>query len=246
MSRLALVAAAVTMLGQGTKPLPDEAAFFAEARKNLARSTQVQYEYAYKERRAELHMNPFGRLGTGDVNVYEYMPGPTPQVAFRRLVERNGKAVPDAKVERQERRPQTGRSIEDVVNTLQFTIDRREHTGGRDTIVVLFEPRPGAQPQTRQGRVAKVLKGTIWIDEAAREVVRMEGTAMDDVSYGLGIVARINKGAALTVTRERVDGDVWLPTSVRMKGNGRALLVRRMSIDYVLEWFDYRKAQRGP
>jgi hypothetical protein len=186
-------------------------------------------------------MNPFGRLGTGDIHVYEYTPGPTPQVAFRRLVERNGAPVTDAKVERQERRPQTGRSIEDVVNTLRFTIDRREHRDGRDTIVVQFEPRPNADPQTRQGRVAKVLKGTIWIDEASREVMRMEGTAMEDVSYGLGIVARINKGAALTVTRERVDGDVWLPTSVRMKGNGRALLVRKMSIDYFLEWFDYKR-----
>ena len=87
-----------------------------------------------------------------------------------------------------------------------------------------------------------MLKGSIWIDEATLEVVRAEATAMDSVSFGGGFIARLNDGAAVTLLRERIDGNVWLPTSIRMKGSGRALLVRRMTIDYFIEWFDYRKA----
>ena len=226
------------LLGQ-SRPLPDADAFYAETQKNLARSTEVQYQYAYKERRTELHMNPFGRLGTGEVRLYDVTPGPTSQVYFRRLLERSGKPVADGKPERQERRPSSGRSLNDVVATLRFRIGGREVVNGRDTILVHFEPRPAAKPQTRQGSIAKVLKGTIWVDESAREVVRAEAVAMDNVTYG-GFIARLNEGAVVTLTRERIDGDVWLPTSVRMKGNGRALLVRRMTIDYFIEWFDYR------
>lgn len=225
---------------QSSRPLPDAESFYAETQKNLARSTELQYQYAYKERRTELHMNPFGRLGTGEERVYEVTPGPSPQVYFRRVLERAGTPVTDSKPERQERRPTSGRSLSDVVATLRFTLGGREVVSGRDTILVHFEPRPGAKPQTRQGSIAKVLKGTIWVDEAAREVVRAEAVAMDNVSYG-GFIARLNEGAAITLTRERVAGDVWLPTSVRMKGSGRALLVRRMTIDYFIEWFDYRK-----
>ena len=221
------------------RPLPDEQAFFETARANLARSNELQYQYAYKERRTELHMNPFGRLGTGEVRLYQVTPGPSARVYFRQLLERGGKRVPAEKPEQQERRPTTGRSLNDVVATLRFTMSGREVRDGRDTIVVRFEARPDADPQTRQGSIAKVLKGRIWIDEAAREVVRAEATAIDSVTFG-GIVARLNEGAEVTFTRERVDGDVWLPTSVRMKGNGRALLVRRMNIDYFIEWFDYR------
>lgn len=224
---------------QAPRPLPDEAPFYAETQKNLQRATQLQYRYAYKERRTELHMNPFGRLGTGEVRLYEVTPGPTDRVYYRRLVARAGKAVPDSRAERQERRPTTGRSLADVVATLRFSIARREILDGRDTIVVQFEPRPDADPQTRQGRIAKVLKGEIWVDEAAREVVRAEAVAIDNVSFG-GFIARLNKGAEVSLLRERVDGDVWLPTEVRMKGNGRALLLRSLNIDYFIEWFDYR------
>jgi hypothetical protein len=222
------------------RPLPDEQEFFEAARTNLARSNEVQYQYAYKERRTELHMNPFGRLGTGEVRLYQVTPGPSARVYFRQLLERAGKRVPEETPERQERRPTTGRSLNDVIATLRFTLSGREVRGGRDMIVVGFEARPDADPQTRQGSIAKVLKGRIWVDEAAREVVRAEATAVDSVTFG-GIVARLNEGAEVTFTRERADGDVWLPTSVRMKGTGRALLVRRMTIDYSIEWFDYRK-----
>ena len=241
MPRVIILVAAL-LAGQDGKPLPEPESFYAEVQKNLTRSNEVQYRYAYKERRTELHMNPFGRLGTGEVRLYEVTPGPSERVYFRRLLERAGTPVPDSKPERQERRPTTGRSLNDVVATLKFTIARRERVNGRDTIVVEFEPRPDARPQTRQGNIAKVLKGTIWVDEAAREVIRVEATAIDGVSFGAGFIARLNEGAHISLTRQRVDADVWLPTSIRMKGNGRALLsIRRMNIDYSIEWFDYRK-----
>jgi hypothetical protein len=238
----ALLAACAVHLSaaQDARPLPDDEPFFAETQRNLSRSTQIQYRYAYKERRTELHMNPFGRMGTGEVRLYEITPGPTDRVYFRQLLQREGKPVTDSAPERQERRPTTGRSLADVVAILKFTLARRETVNGRSTIVVTFEPRPDARPQTRQGTIAKVLKGTIWVDEAAREVIRAEATAIDSVSFGAGFVARLNEGATVSLTREQVDDGVWLPTSIRMKGNGRALLLRRMNIDYFIEWFDYR------
>jgi hypothetical protein len=224
---------------QNPRALPDEASFFAATQKNLARSTQLQYRYAYKERRTELHMNPFGRLGTGEVRLYQVTPGASDRVYFRHLLEREGKPVTDSAPERQERRPTTGRSLADVVATLRFKLARRETVNGRSTILVNFEARPEARPQTRQGNIAKVLKGTIWVDETAREVIRAEATAIDDVSFGGGFIARLNEGAAVSLTREQVDDGVWLPTSIRMRGDGRALLLRRMNIDYFIEWFDY-------
>jgi hypothetical protein len=45
------------------------------------------------------------------------------------------------------------------------------------------------------------------------------------------------------VVREPVD-TVWLPTSIRLSGDGRALLLRKLDVDYFIEWFDYRRAQK--
>jgi hypothetical protein len=223
--------------------LPDEKSFFAAIRENMARANREQHRYAYKERRTELHTNPFGRLGTDGVVVYDVTPGPAPNITFRRLLEKDGKPVTNSRPEKQERRVRTsGRSIvDDTVNVLDFTIDRRETITGRSAIVVRFEPKPDADAETREGKMAQAFKGFIWVDEAAREVMRAEATAIDDLSYGFGLLARIRKGSTVTLTRERID-DIWLPTSVKFKGDGRALFaLRKLHIDFSVEWFDYRR-----
>ena len=72
-------------------------------------------------------------------------------------------------------------------------------------------------------------------------MVRVEATAIEDITYGLGVVARLNKGATVTLVRERVEGDTWLPTSIRLSGEGRAMVLRKLRVDHLIEWFDYRR-----
>jgi hypothetical protein len=230
-------------------PLPDTATFFRETRQNLERSQREQHRFAYKERRTELRTNPFGRLGTtGDTLAYEVTPLEDGAAVLRRLIERDGKPVIGAEAERVERRraqDRSGRprrsSWEDTVQTLRLTMDRREVRGERAVIVVLFEPRPDARPETREGRLARVFKGTILVDEASREVMRVDATAIDNISIGFGLVARLNEGSSVTLVREQVDESTWLPTSIHFNGQGRALLFRRLTVNHAIEWFDYRR-----
>ncbi len=227
------------------RPLPEEQAFFTAARENLSRANRAQDRYAYRERRNEIHRNPFGRIGTGEVRLYDVRPGDEPGVWFRRLLERGGVPVTDSEPERVQRRgrPQGRSAIDDTVATLRFAIDRREVVNGRDTILIRFDPRQDARPQTREGRMAKAFKGVIWVDEATHEVTRVEAVAIDDISYGFGLLARLHEGTVVTLTRERIDGDIWLPTSIRFKGEGRAMVVRKLHIDYGIEWFDYQRVE---
>ena len=236
---------AATAGARQTTPLPDPEPFYAAARANMERSQVEQRAFAYRERRTELHLNPFGRLGTGGTVVYEYTPVPGGG-AERRLLERDGKAVPDAAVET--RPPRSGRSsrrsaVDDAVGVLRFTIDRREIVGGHPTIAVRFEPKPGASAETREGDLAQRFTGTIFVDEASKEVVRVDATAIEDLTYGFGMVARLGKGATVAVRRERVEPNLWLPTSVRFKGRGRALVFRRLDIDQSIEWTNYRRVR---
>lgn len=242
---LVVVAVGVTAAQEVALPnaaLPDVGPFLAAARENLAKATKLQSRYTYKERSTEIHRNPFGRIGSGGARVFEMRPTGEAGVFMRRLIEDDGVPVPDAKperIERRGRRPQSRSSIEDAAAVLTFTLVRRERVDGRDQIVVRFEGDPDARPQTREGRMAKMLTGHIWIDEQAREVVRAEATATDDVSYGLGMVVRLRKGARMSLTRAPVDGQVWMLTSLRFTGEGRAMLVRKLTVNHVIEWFDY-------
>jgi hypothetical protein len=238
-----MAAATVGAGAQTARPLPDRAVLFKTTQDNLARAQREQGRYAYKERRTELHTNPFGKIGTGAVRVYDVTPGGQPGVIIRTLLEKDGVKVSNAKPEREERRgrAQSQSSIDDVVSTLDFVMQRRESVGGKDAIVVTFAPKPGARPQTREGKMAKLFTGSIWIDESAQEVVRVEGTAIDSMSFGLGMIARLNEGTRVALTRQPVDGGIWLPTSVRFVGVGRAMVFRKLTIDYAVDWFEYRE-----
>jgi hypothetical protein len=248
---LVLIAGAVFLHGlapaAGQLPLPEPDAFFEAVRLNLVRSQREQNRYAYKERRTDIHTNPFGRLGTGGTRVVEVVPQPDGLTATRRLLARDDKPVTAGEVEKfnlPRRNPNGSRNIDDIVRTLAFTIGGREMSGGQAFITINFEPRPDARPSTRQGRLAKVFKGTVWVNEALQEVERLEATAIDNLSFGLGFVARVRKGATVSAERKPVEGGVWMPTSLRFSGEGRAILFRKLDVDFAIDWFDYRLA--GP
>lgn len=243
-----LAVAASDGWAQASRPLPDEEAFFRDARENIERARREQYRFAYKERLTELRTNPFGRIGTGRVRAYAVTPEPDGSAISRQLIEEDGKPVVDGKVERitAERRRSRSRerrrrsSAEDTMATLRFSMQRREQLDGRDVIVVAFEPRENADAETREGELARAFSGSIWVDEAEREVLRVEATALDSISFGLGLIARLSKGTTARLERARVADGVWMPTLLEFSGEGRAMLfLRRLTINHMVEWFDY-------
>src|SRR5690349_22528114 len=143
--------------------LPPADAFLREARDVFTKSQEVWYRYSYRERSTELHMNPFGRMGTGAIRVFEVRPAANPKLTYRRLIERDGVAVPESELRRQDAEYQSraariaqsgpdgaGRQhedellarkraqmmVEDVVNTMQFDLTRREIRNGAAVIIV--------------------------------------------------------------------------------------------------------------
>ena len=246
MGRTLLGIAAIVLvagLSAQERPLPNRQQFFDATRANLERSQSRQAQYAYRERRRELHTNPFGRLGSGTgTEEFEVTPLPEGGVS-RTLVARDGQPVKGGETTRSRPRARTSKrsAVADTADALDLVLDHRERVNGREVIVVTFTPRPGAQPESREGRLARLFHGKIFVDELDAEVVRVEATAIDDITYGLGVVARVNRGATVTLVRERVDADTWLPTSIRLSGDGRAMLLRKLRVDHLIEWFDYRR-----
>ena len=242
--RLAVAASLLQFApAKDVRPFPEPEAFFEAVRVNLARSQDDQKLFAYKERRTELNLNPFGKLGTGGVRVREVTPVEGGSAVTIRVLERDGKPITDSEpVRRPMRMSARGRRVvDDVAATLDISMDRRERLDGRDAIVAVFRARRDAKPQTREGRIARDFSGEIWIDELTREVTRIDAKAIDDVAFGYGVLARLNKGATVTLLRELVHENLWLPVSMRFSGEGRALLLRKLTIDFAVDWFDYRK-----
>ncbi|MGE3341837.1 MAG: hypothetical protein AB7L71_00260 [Vicinamibacterales bacterium] len=266
--------------GQGSdapRIVPDPTTFYAAVRENLARAQRAAHEFSYKERRTNLHTNPFGKLGTEGAELYQVFPSANSQLTYRRLLERDGVALTDAALAKQDReysskaadirrrlrssseadrrrsadeealaRRRAQEMIEDVVAALQFGITGSTIRGDRPAITVAFGARPDARPRTREGRIAQKFEGTIWIDAEQHEVMHVEAVSTDDISFGFGLLAKLGKGTIGSLTREPIAPGLWMPTSLRLAGSGRAMLfLRKLSIDYAVDWWDYQPMAEG-
>ena len=164
-------------------PLVD-AAFLDEVRARLADAFRRDDDYAYRERRTEINTNPFGRLGTGDVELYEVYPSPTPGLTYRRRLTEHGVALSDAALVRQdreyqaraagvrprlaadaaERAPETleeraAAEADDIFNVLQFSVERRELFEGRPAIVVDVRAAAGRRSTDAARRLGSQIRG---------------------------------------------------------------------------------------
>ena len=155
-----------------------------------------------------------------------------PHPSRRRLA--RGREAPDAKplhsVRIASRAKQTIARKEQAIIDEAFalytiTMTGRETLQGHETVVATLVPKPNFKPRTDAGRFLKKFKATAWVSESEYQLVRLDAQAMDDVTFGWGIVGRIHEGARAVFERTKVNGEVWLPARTTFTGSGRALAV---------------------
>jgi hypothetical protein len=132
-------------------------------------------------------------------------------------------------------------AIDDIFNVFDVRMVGRQAIGGHDAIEFTLTPRPDAKARTDSGRMMQHFTARAWLSESDHELVRVDVEAVKPVSFGLGLLARLHKGATATFERRRVNGEVWLPARVAYGGSGRMLLVRTVRRGGGSEFFNYRK-----
>lgn len=120
-------------------------------------------------------------------------------------------------------------------------MERRESIEGHDTIFATLVPKDGVKPQTDDGKVMRHFKARAWVSESDYELVRVEIEAIDDLSIGWGLLARIHKGTVATYQRRKVNDEIWLPEQVTWTASARVLLLKRLRLRGVSEFSGYRK-----
>jgi hypothetical protein len=131
--------------------------------------------------------------------------------------------------------------IDDIFNVFDVRMLGRETVEGHGSIAFALTPRPNAQARTESGKMMRHFKARAWISESDYELVRVQVEAVDNVSFGLGLLARLHKGATATYQRRKVNGEIWLPAKVIYAGSGRLLLVKTMRLGGTSDFSNYRK-----
>jgi len=139
------------------------------------------------------------------------------------------------------RRREFDAMLDDLFLVYNIRMERRELLDGHDTIMFSLTPRREAKPRTREGSQMRAFAVRAWISESDRELVRVDAEAIDTLSIGLGVLARLHKGAQLSFLRRKVNGEVWLPASVSYQGSGRVGLLFTLRRAGTSEYSEYRK-----
>jgi hypothetical protein len=171
-------------------PLPDYETFAAQVKMHLATDEERQNGYMFLERRTEQKLDGVGRAKDESVKVFEVYPGLPGEDRYRRLIEGDGKPVPQGQLalhdrerqkqvesyakgvstsaerqretrQREKERRQYSAAIDDLFRSYDIHMVRRESIEGHDMIVATLTPKDGVKPQTDDGKIMRHFKAPL-------------------------------------------------------------------------------------
>src|SRR5271157_1262270 len=132
-------------------------------------------------------------------------------------------------------------SVSRVLEIMDVRNPRRESFRGRPAIVFDFVGRKDAKTHGLAEDASKKLQGTMWIDEADRQIAHLEVVFDDNFHVGGGLVANVQKGSNFHVDQAPVNGEVWLPTGGEGTLQARVLLVKNYRQHFTERDYDYKR-----
>ncbi|MEK6405691.1 MAG: hypothetical protein AABN34_01870 [Acidobacteriota bacterium] len=133
--------------------------------------------------------------------------------------------------------------IKDFLRISEITSVRREMFRGHEVIAFDFEPRKGFKPKTRVEDIVNKLAGTIWVDETAQQVARLEARLTGSYKLGGGVLASIGASTAFSYDQEKIDDEVWMPSSMEANISARVLLLAKLNHSVERRYSEYKKYQ---
>jgi hypothetical protein len=132
-------------------------------------------------------------------------------------------------------------AADDILRVYDVRMVGREVIDGHETIALTLTPRQRPEPRTREGRRMRHFSVRAWISETDHELVRVDAEAVETLSIGFGLLARIHKGTRFSFERRKVNGEAWLPVRSSYSGSARVGLIRTLRRQGSSEYSSYRK-----
>ena len=158
------------------------------------------------------------------------------KLAGERKSEQEDRLAKEAEESREERE-----TIEDLFKLYEFTLLRREMIDGHSAIWIEFTPKSQYRPQTKDGRILKKLRGRALVSDSDYQIIRVDVELSEDLSFGLGLLARMHKGATLRFMRRKINNEIWLPAEFELIGSARVLLLKQLRVESTSFFSEYKK-----
>ncbi len=136
------------------------------------------------------------------------------------------------------------RIITQILAVSKTSNPRRVVFRDRPTLVFDFAGDPNAKANGMDQNAAKKLAGTVWIDEADRQVARLEVRFSDNFRIGGGLLASVQKGTSMKVDQAPLGDGLWMQTGSEDHLAAR-VVVKNLRENVHVEDFDFKKFDVG-
>ena len=247
-----------------SRPLPDIAHLLRDLQKNQKAAEEIVKQYTCRLSEEEEKLGSNGDVSSHSVKDYDIFYAGEDEI--RHLLAKDGKALEgdekkkedqrfskefDAakkkqaelandpkKQQKEDERDQA--QISDFLSAENFTNPRREIFRGQEVIVFDFGPNPAYKPKNMMENLVQKLVGVIWVDEQARDVVRLEARFSDNFKIAGGLLASLSKGSNFVFEQTLVNNEVWLPSYDEVHAAAR-LVFLKVKANQIDRYSDYKK-----
>jgi len=237
-------------------PLPDIRELMRQVQEHQKKLDQVRENYTYTSYQVVQDVDANGQMKKTESSEYEdfFVNGhvierkvkandrPLDQNAERKETERVAKLVEKAEKTPREK-PLEGPSITigRLLEIMDVRNERRELYRGDPTIVFDFVGRKDAKTHGFAEDASKKLQGTLWVNEADRQVAHLEVSFTDNFRMVGGLVATVQKGSNFRFDQAKVNGEIWLPTGAEGTVQARLLLFKNLRQRFRERCYDYKR-----
>jgi hypothetical protein len=254
MAGLFVLSPAIAQTGQD-RPIPDIRELMKQVLEHQKKLEKVRENYTYSSLQTVQDIDPNGRVTKTETREGEdfFVNGHI----IERTVKKNGKPLTGHDLDKENERvtklvekaqkTPSGQPIEGptvsvsrILEIMDVRNPRREVYRGRQTIVFDFNGRKDAKTHGLVEDASKKLRGTIWVDEADRQVSHMEASFVDNFKIAGGLFANIQKGSNFHFDQAPVNNGLWLPTGGEGTMQARLLLLKNMRQRFFERDYDYK------
>lgn len=234
------VAWAVNLASTSQTPLPDTTQLLQRALANEKRvaAERERYECRVTDQAVETDSKGNVKHQSTEVDDQFFVNG----VAIQRTLSKNGKNLtPEQNAKEEQRvmketlkysnaakaRKETDgeqQQIQDMLEAMMLTNGHRETVDGRHVLYYNVAPDPHFQAKNMNQRFARVMQGTMSVDEETGELIDLNIKSVQDLKLGGGLLANLHKGFWIHLNNQRQPDGVWLTDLVEGSGDARALL----------------------
>ncbi|MBI4854792.1 MAG: hypothetical protein HY819_23590 [Acidobacteria bacterium] len=254
----------------GSLPIPDIEKVMKEVMANQEQIKELRELYTFKSAETSKELDDKGQAKKTTTKVYEVTP--IVGVFVERLISVDGvplssseqekedkrvkKEIEEAKKEakKEEKKREKNKNKDedeegddvDILTFLKIVMIKDAHRDkfrDQEVLVFDFEPRKDYKPKNLAENIVSKLVGTFFIDEKAKQIVRLEARLSDSFKLGGGLLASLSSSSAFVFEQEKIRDEVWLPSYTEVNFGGRALLFVKFSQNQITQYSDYRRYQ---